>query len=178
MQKIIDDLPKLAKDTHYETKKFFAKLRKKPPKKLDDTMERLHTETFEKIDCLECGNCCKTTGPLFINADVKRISKYLKIKPGAFETQYLRRDEDDDLVLKKTPCAFLADDNYCMIYDVRPKACSEFPHTNQKKFQQITDLTLENVAICPAAFTIVEKMKASMFDHKEAAHYSKGRKRR
>jgi Fe-S-cluster containining protein len=49
-----------------------------------------------------------------------------------------------------------------MIYDVRPKACREFPHTDRKKFQQITDLTLKNVAICPAAFNIVEEMKKKL----------------
>jgi len=42
---------------------------------------------------------------------------------------------------------------------VRPKACREFPHTDRKKFQQISHLTLKNVAICPAAFNIVEEMK-------------------
>ncbi len=42
-----------------------------------------------------------------------------------------------------------------MIYDVRPKACREFPHTDRKKFHQIADLTLKNVAICPAAYNIV-----------------------
>jgi len=50
-------------------------------------------------------------------------------------------------------------DNYCAIYDVRPKACREFPHTDRKKFQQIANLTMKNVAICPAAFNIVEEMK-------------------
>ena len=54
---------------------------------------------------------------------------------------------------------FLESDNKCFIYDVRPKACREFPHTDRKKFQQISDLTLKNVAVCPAAFTIVEEMK-------------------
>jgi len=57
------------------------------------------------------------------------------------------------------PCTFLDADNYCSIYDVRPKACREFPHTDRKKFQQISNLTLKNVAICPAAFNIVEAMK-------------------
>jgi Fe-S-cluster containining protein len=45
---------------------------------------------------------------------------------------------------------------------VRPKACREFPHTDRKKFQQIANLTLKNVEICPAAFNIVEKMKEKL----------------
>jgi hypothetical protein len=45
---------------------------------------------------------------------------------------------------------------------VRPKACKEFPHTDRKKFQQISDLTLKNVVVCPAAFNIVEAMKKNI----------------
>jgi Fe-S-cluster containining protein len=71
----------------------------------------------------------------------------------------LRLDEENDYVLQSVPCSFLGADNYCSIYNVRPKACREFPHTDRKKFHQISNLTLKNVAICPAAFNIVEEMK-------------------
>ncbi len=158
MTELLKKLPQLAKDRHKAHKKFFAKLRKKPPKKLDSVMQQLHDETFEEIDCLACANCCKTTGPLFTNTDVERIARHLKLKPGVFIEKYLRKDEDGDLVLKSVPCTFLGADNYCSIYEVRPKACREYPHTNRKKFHQITHLTLKNTAICPAAFQIVEKM--------------------
>ena len=164
MKPSLESLPTLAKDTHKETKKFFVKLKNKPPKDLDRTMVKLHDAEFAKTDCLDCANCCKTTGPLFTDRDVERISKHLKLKAVQFEEQYLRRDADGDLVLKEVPCAFLAADNYCLIYDVRPKACSEYPHTNQKKFQNVTDITLKNVEICPAAYNIVEKMKVAMED--------------
>lgn len=155
----LQQLPKNAKDKHPENKKFFDKLKKKPPKDLDYTMQSIHDEVFKKTDCLTCANCCKTTGPLFTMIDIERIAKHLKLKPQQFIEQYLRIDEDKDYVLKSVPCTFLDAENYCMIYDVRPKACREFPHTDRKKFYQITDLTLQNVAICPAAFEIVEKMK-------------------
>ena len=39
MQDFIKQLPKLAKDKHKENKKFFVKLKKKPPKKLDEMMQ-------------------------------------------------------------------------------------------------------------------------------------------
>ena len=159
MQHVLEQLPQLAKDKHNENKKFFAKLKKKPPKKLDDIMQDLHDEEFRQTDCLECANCCKTTGPLFTDKDVERISKFFKMKPQKFEEEYLRKDEDGDLVLQQVPCTFLGADNYCSIYEVRPKACREYPHTDRKKFQQISNLTLKNVAICPAAYNIVEKMK-------------------
>jgi len=159
MEKILRELSAKAKEKHTENKKFFTKLRKKPPKQLDYVMQELHENEFEKTNCLECANCCKTTGPLFTTADVERIAKHFRLKPQQFIEQYLRVDEDNDYILQQVPCAFLGADNYCSIYDVRPKACREFPHTNRKKFQQISDLTLKNVAICPAAFNIVEAMK-------------------
>jgi Fe-S-cluster containining protein len=159
MQDFINNLPKLAKDKHNENKKFFDKLKKKTPKNLDYIMQELHEQEFKRTDCLQCANCCKTTGPLFTDKDIERISKHFKLKPQQFINQYLRMDEENDYVLQSVPCSFLGADNYCSIYDVRPKACSEFPHTDRKKFQQISNLTLKNVAICPAAFNIVEEMK-------------------
>ena len=162
MNTILDNLPKEAKDKHIENKKYFDKLKKKTPKNLDYVMQDLHNAEFKKMDCLKCANCCKTTGPLFTDADIERVSKYLRQKPQQFIEQYLRIDEDRDYVLQSVPCTFLDTENACMIYDVRPKACREFPHTDRKKFQQITDLTLKNVAICPAAFNIVEEMKKKL----------------
>ncbi len=159
MDKVLKLLPQQAKDKHNENKKFFAKLRKKPPKNLDYIMQELHASEFERTDCLTCANCCKTTGPLFTDKDVTRIAKYFKMKEQAFIETYLRIDEENDYVLQSVPCTFLGADNYCSIYEVRPKACREFPHTDRKKFQQISNLTLKNVAICPAAYSIVEEMK-------------------
>lgn len=155
----IAQLPKKAKESYSETKKFFAKLKKRPPKNLDYIMQDLHEAEFERTDCLKCANCCKTTGPLFTNADIERISKRFRQRPQTFIAQYLRIDEDHDYVLQQVPCAFLGADNNCSIYEVRPKACREFPHTDRKKFQQIGNLTLKNVTICPAAFSIVESLK-------------------
>ena len=159
MDDILKNLPKKAKDTHKENQKFFQKLRKKPPKNLDTLMSNLHDEEFQRTDCLKCANCCKTTGPLFTDKDVARISKHFRMKPQKFIERYLKIDEDNDYVLQGVPCTFLGSDNYCSIYEVRPKACKEFPHTDRKKFQQISNLTLKNVAICPAAYNIVEEMK-------------------
>jgi Fe-S-cluster containining protein len=162
LKQILNNLAKEAKDKHIENKKYFDKLKKKTPKNLDYTMQELHNAEFKKTDCLQCANCCKTTGPLFTSADIERISKHLRQKPQQFIDQYLRIDEDKDYVLQNVPCTFLDSDNTCFIYNVRPKACQEFPHTNRKKFQQISDLTLHNLAICPAAFNIVEEMKKKM----------------
>lgn len=145
-----------------EHRKFLDGLKKKSPKNLDYIVQETHDEVFEKIDCLKCANCCKTTGPLFTEKDIERISKHLRMKQADFEEKFLQVDEDRDKVLKNLPCHFLSEDNTCTIYEVRPKACREFPHTDRKKIYQINHLTLKNTIICPAAFEFVEKLQNNL----------------
>ena len=80
------------------------------------------------------------------------------MKEAEFEAAYLKIDEDGDYVFQSMPCPFLQTDNYCMIYEDRPKACREYPHTDRKKMKQLFKLTLKNSSCCPA----VEKMLDSI----------------
>ena len=162
MEEILKCLPDRAKDKKKENRKFFSKLKKRPPKNLDSLMLELHEEEFSNINCLECANCCKTTGPLFTQKDIERLCRHFKMKPGDFIDSYLRLDEENDYVLQQVPCPFLGSDNYCSVYEKRPKACREYPHTDRKDFHKISSITIKNTAICPAAYNIVEKMKERM----------------
>ena len=159
----LNELVPRAQEKHAENKKYFHKLKKKRPKQLDRLMQDLHDQEFERTDCLDCANCCKTTSPIFTDRDIARISRHLRLKEQAFISQYLQRDDDDFMVLKSAPCPFLdLNDNACLIYDVRPKACAEYPHTNRKRFVQLTNLTLKNTEVCPAVFNIVENLKKQL----------------
>jgi len=163
MEAFLKELPGLAKEKHLETKKYFEKLKKRTPNNLDFVVQELHNSEFKRTDCLTCGNCCKTTSPIFTEKDIQRIAKYVKMKEYQFITAYLERDQDDFYVLKTSPCSFLdLNDNMCSIYDVRPKACNEYPHTNRRKFIQLTDLTMKNTEICPAVYNIVEALKKKL----------------
>lgn len=142
-----------------ENKKFLTSLRKKDSRKVDDAFHTLHDAVFEEIDCLTCANCCKTTSPIFYPNDIDRLAKALRIRPGELIEKYLRVDEDRDYVLKMSPCPFLQADNHCSVYDDRPKACREYPHTNRKKMVQIMDLTHKNTLVCPAVLEMVERLK-------------------
>lgn len=160
MDELLGSLTEIAKEKEQENKKYFQKLKKRTPKRLDLLMQEIHEEEFERTDCLSCANCCKTTSPIFTEKDIERIAKHLKMKVIDFMNQYLYRDEDDFYVLQSAPCTFLDDrDNTCFIYDVRPKACAEYPHTNRKKFIQLANLTIKNTEICPATYRIVEELK-------------------
>ena len=140
------------------TKKTFRKWKQSKPKDLDHKFHAAHYQEFKKMDCLTCANCCKTTSPIFRDADIRRISKHLRMKESQFIDIYLKLDEENDFVLQKSPCHFLGADNKCDIYDVRPLACREYPHTDRKNMHQILDLTVQNTLICPAVSRIVQNI--------------------
>lgn len=142
-----------------ENQLLVKKLKKSKPKNLDDNAHDAHDVAFENIDCLQCANCCKTTSPIFYDRDIDRLAKHLKMKPSAFVAQYLHLDEVGDYVLNTAPCPFLDYENYCMVYESRPAACREYPHTNRKRFYQILDLSLKNTEICPAVATVFEALR-------------------
>ena len=81
----LDFHKKQAQAKQKEHKKFLDSLKKKPPKNLDYITLETHEEVFDEIDCLSCANCCKTTGPLFTEKDIERISKHLRLSPADFE---------------------------------------------------------------------------------------------
>lgn len=159
MEELLSNLKSNAKSKKKPNKKLIQRLKQKSSQEVDKVVHDLHEKAFEHIDCLKCANCCKTTGPLFTPKDIERISGKLKLTQQEFINQYLRIDEDNDYVLQSVPCAFLGIDNYCSIYEFRPKACREFPHTDRVKQQQILNLSLKNTEVCPAVYEIFEALK-------------------
>jgi Fe-S-cluster containining protein len=142
-----------------EIRVFFERVKKKKPRDLDSKIHDLHQKTFKKIDCLDCANCCSTTSPIFRDVDIKRLSKHLKMKESQFVSAYLKMDEESDYVLRQSPCVFLGNDNKCSVYEHRPLACREYPHTDRKNMIQILGITEKNTLICPAVSTIIEELK-------------------
>jgi hypothetical protein len=108
---LLQDWEKKSADHQKVYKQFLLRANKN---KVLKALPSLHDEAFEKIDCLQCGNCCKGFSPRFKTPDIKRIAKHLKMKDGDFINQYLFVDSEGDHVLKTKPCSFLGQDNYCL----------------------------------------------------------------
>lgn len=121
-------------------------------------LPELNEEAFNKINCLQCGNCCKGYSPRFKTPDIKRIAKHLKIKEGDLINDYLRVDEEGDYVMRSAPCSFLGEDNYCSIYEVRPSDCERFPYTDEDVLLKRQPLTLKNSTFCPIVYYVLEKL--------------------
>ncbi len=154
-----DKLPAMARAARQEHAALVKRLTATDPRKLDERVHALHEAVFETISCLDCANCCRTLGPRITDTDVRRIAAALRIKPSVFVGRYLRMDEEGDYIFQSMPCPFLGSDNYCSIYDDRPKACREYPHTDRRRVYQVMTLALKNSSICPAVFEILERLR-------------------
>lgn len=156
----LKDLPQKAAKAEKINKKLVRRLKKKNTRELDDIVHQLHEEVFEEIDCLKCGNCCRSISPYIIEKDIRRISKHLRMKPSVFSESYLKLDEDGTYGFNQTPCPFLGADTYCTIYDQRPRACADYPLTDRPRVYQALGVSLKNTAVCPAVYEIFERLKA------------------
>jgi Fe-S-cluster containining protein len=150
-------LPALVARKENEWKRFLIKNKKKL-EGLDLHVHSLHYEVTERIDCLTCANCCRSLGPRITDKDVERMAKTLRMKATDLISKYLHIDEDGDMVFQSMPCPFLGADNYCAIYESRPKACREYPHTDRKRFYQIFNLSVKNAYTCPIVYEVLDNL--------------------
>ena len=157
MEELINNWKEKSELNYSENLAFLNSLR--ADEKWDEEAGSIHNEVFDKADCLACANCCRTTPALVTKSDAKRIARHLNMPPKTFIRKYLIEDINGEMVIQRVPCTFLKDDNTCEIYEVRPSACREYPHTNQKGFYRRARLNAKNTIVCPAAFEIVEKLK-------------------
>ncbi len=134
------------------------RLKKMKPKEITRLFQELHDDAFKEIDCLLCANCCASVGPLVNEQDIERIGKALRLRRRDVIGSYLKIDEDHDYVFKEHPCPFLCGDKRCLIYSDRPKACREYPHTDQRYIHRYINQTVENSRHCPAVALMFEEL--------------------
>jgi Fe-S-cluster containining protein len=116
----------------------------------DELAGELHEQVFQTVDCT-----------LLTEADIERIAQRLDLSVQQFTERYLEPDEEEAPLLKmrQQPCPFLGGDNRCTIYEVRPAACREYPHTDKEGFTSRTMLHANNAKECPAVFWVVEQLR-------------------
>lgn len=156
IEEVIQKWKKSGKSDIKKYVSFFSKLSKNGKNNTSAQIE-LHKEAFSKLSCLSCANCCKTTPAIMEMDDIVRISKSLQISKNEFIKKYILEDINGELSLNKVPCHFLRDDNSCSIYEVRPQACRQFPHTDDSSYFKRPHLNARNVLVCPAAYYIAEE---------------------
>lgn len=137
---------------------FLIGLPKRKIKGLHSIVNRFHKEAYAVIDCGSCANCCKTMTPTYTKADVRRIAAHVGMTEQAYWNKYLDKDEEGDIIHRVTPCHFLDNKNRCTIYEIRPKDCRLYPHTQRKDFVFQRDIHIQNLVECPITYHVVKRM--------------------
>ncbi|MFQ5707232.1 MAG: YkgJ family cysteine cluster protein [bacterium] len=131
---------------------------------LDAIVHRINDEVIAQIDCTECGNCCKHVKPTLDKDDVSKFASGLKISIGEFREKYLIQDADDpsEYTFNALPCPFL-ENNMCLNYECRPKACASYPHLHKDEFVFRLWGVVNNYSICPIVFNVYERLKSELW---------------
>lgn len=156
------DLKKFAKKAEKNKKPlkaFLRKLDKIVPEDIERVVAEEDAKMWQKVDCTECANCCKTMTPTFSKTDIKRIADHFSMTPKEFKAKWLYKEaETGDWMNRNTPCQFLVD-NKCSIYEIRPVDCAEFPHHDKQPFDDYNETYIQNLHRCPATYELVKSLK-------------------
>ena len=145
-----------------ELNQFLKKIKKQNSKLINQLADSTHETVFKALDCLDCANCCSSIPPIVNRTDANRLAKHLGMTAAKFCQNYLLEDEDGDWVMNTSPCPFLMENHKCFIYEFRPRACREYPHTDHMQFSKNINLHKTNINYCPAVFHIVNQMMKSI----------------
>ena len=162
---VIRDLPRiarLARQHRAENEGFRLYLKMQVPlsnQDLDTVVRETTEAVWQQIDCLTCGNCCRTLQIVVDDKDIRRLSARLKLSLRDFTQKYVAVAEDRVKHFIHTPCAFLGDDNRCSVYEDRPQACRDFPYLHNIPFRTRTMVMVENLGTCPIVFNVWESLK-------------------
>ena len=113
----------------------------------------------EQIKCEDCGNCCRILQPRLSRNDIRRLSKRLDMKAGAFVETYLEQDEEG-LRIRELPCPFF-DGGVCSVYEDRPAECRGYPYLNKDIAPRMWGV-IDRSAQCPIVFNVLEDVKAAV----------------
>ena len=126
---------------------------------IDEKVYQLNNIISPKIDCTQCGNCCRTYMISLDKKDVERLSSHLNIDKKDFSEKYLETSQEETMqVFNKIPCHFLHE-NKCTVYEGRPDDCRDFPHLHKPGFTKRIFSMISYYAICPIVYNVMEELK-------------------
>lgn len=137
-------------------------------KELDSLVMRLNNRVQPKIDCTNCGNCCKTIMINFEEKETEQVAEKLNITKEEFINKYVERGLGNNLIMKSMPCSFL-ENNMCTVYAQRFEGCRDFPYLHIPRFQKRLSQFYLHIEVCPIAFNVLQSLKKETgFKHIQA----------
>jgi len=148
----------LAAERENENDDFRSFLKKQDSKKIDQLVHVINADITPKIDCTECGNCCKTLMINITSEESERLATHLKMTVPDLKSKYIEESLQGKMITNTIPCHFLGGTK-CTIYEERFTECRDFPHLHKDNFTDRLFGTLMYYAMCPIIFNVVEELK-------------------
>ena len=166
-ENLIRDLPLIrrrARENEAEDYSFRTYLKTKLPlsnAELDTLVKETTDAVWAHISCTECAQCCRLQ-IVVDEKDIRRLAAHLKLPVPVFARQYVSQAEDGVLHFTSAPCPFLGADNFCTVYEHRPRACRDYPYLYDKHFRTRTLTMIENTRCCPIVFNVWQELKTQL----------------
>lgn len=145
-----------------EDKDAFEQLRSKiktiPVTQFDAIAHPIVEEITNKIDCTQCGNCCKQQEPGVTVEEMDALATIKNISVDEFKDRFVAWDREGVSFLCNKPCTFL-NGTICSVYSSRPNSCADFPGLHRPRLKWRWKQVEENYGICPIVFNVVERLK-------------------
>jgi Fe-S-cluster containining protein len=141
----------------------------------EESFHILASEVESQIDCTQCANCCRELVVSVSAEEVQAIADWLHITEEDVLRLYTEPDPDGrkkrTLRSHEGGCVFL-DKNLCMIYEVRPKCCRDFPHSalRERTLGGRMSSQFRRMSVCPIVFNAIEAYKHNVGFHARAHH--------
>jgi hypothetical protein len=114
-------------------------------------------EVAPAIDCLACGNCCRSTHTAFTPEEIEVLAPRLGLTPAEFRHRHIVV-EAGVAFINPLPCPFF-EGNRCKVYEDRPEVCREYPHLYKPDSSYRSKDILGNVDVCPIVFNVWHLLK-------------------
>ena len=148
----------LAAQRENENDDFRSFLKKQNTEDIDRLVHAINDEITPKIDCTECGNCCKTLMINITTEESERLATHLEMTIPDLKSRYIEESLQGKMIMNTIPCHFLGGTK-CTIYEKRFTECRDFPHLHKNNFTDRLFGTLMYYAMCPIIYNVVERLK-------------------
>jgi len=145
----------------HENDRFKMFLQQVDSGQIDSKVLELNNTITPKIDCTQCGNCCKSLMITVSDEEANVLSSALNQTRENFDEQYLEKGSNGLMLINTIPCTFLSD-NKCTIYENRFAGCREFPAMHLPNFKQRLFTSFMHYNRCPIIFNVIEQLKDAL----------------
>ena len=128
---------------------------------IDARVFTLQADITPKIDCRQCGNCCKTLMIEVTQPEADRVAEVLGVESDQFVAENLEKGIGQRMIMNAIPCRFL-EELSCTIYTDRFSGCREFPALHLPGFTARYFTTRMHYGRCPIIFNVLEALKKEL----------------